>query len=954
MKQTYTHWQKNTDLYSLLLSFFFIILLALLGYLVKTDKEIGEYDRYHQKLDNLRILNYQFDNFFQRTYRYIDYDETERLDHDFEYILKYFDPVETKEEFGDRIYVQIENIKMQYADKKFLFEDFKALNARVTNSIHFLYDLRKTLEKKLINDTGKKMLLDNSFFLISQIIMDLPFDKKRLVKDLKELDGYKTDYPEFAYFAQHGKQFLKDVERIRELKNKVARIPLLESINTLLEDLSRKYTSKRYQQRLIAFSLFAFAFVILALLIYSYRRIRKNTKELEAFRYAIEKSDNAILLTDPDRKIEYVNEAFESMTGYRKEEVLNQTPKILQSNLLSESFYEEMNATLDKGEIWQGELINRRKDGSLLYEKASIIPIFIDGELVQYLAIKLDITEYKEQQSRLKQASAVYEMIGDGILVTNKDKRIISVNPAFEKMFGYSKNELLGQEPMVIRTLKEDAYFYRQMWDNLLTHDRWSGKLHNQTKDGTVLPVWLTLTIVRDEKGEIENFIAIYTNLQEIIATQERAEYLAYHDSLTGLPNRAYFDLRIKDILSVAKAAQKEVAILFLDLDRFKVINDTLGHSVGDGMLVELAKRIEKLFDDDVLFARMGGDEFVITFMLKEGRDEVKQMAEKILSVIREPVHVYDYYLNTTASIGIALYPEDATEKYEIVKYADSAMYAAKEKGKDTYQFYTKQLSLDVQKRLDLEQELLNALERQELYVHYQPQYLLRSGEIKGAEALLRWKSKILGEVAPDQFIYIAEETGMIVKIGYFIFEEACRTFQEWKEKGYGIERISVNISAVQFREEYFLERLKEIMDRYGVDAGSIEIEITERFIMEYSTTNMTILEDLRRLGCRISIDDFGTGYSSMSYMKQLPLDTIKIDKSFIMDLPDNIHDAEVSKAIIALSKSLGYEVVAEGIENARQESFLLEHGCDIGQGYYFAKPMDAAAFSDFLKKKSI
>ena len=954
MKHSSSHWQKNTDRYSLLLSFFFIILLILLGYLFKTDREIDAYDRYHQKLETLRILNYQFDNFFQRTYRYIDYDDTERLSHEFEMVLGYFNPIEVKSEFGESVYVQVENIKMQYADKKFYFEDFKALNARVTNSIHFLYDLRKTLEKRLIKDTKKKMLVDNSFFLISQILMDLPFDKKRLVSDLKELDSYKAEYPEFAYFSQHGKQFLENVKKIKEIKNKVAGIPLLESINHLLTELSTEYKTKRYQQRLIAFSLFVFAFVILALLIYSYRRIRKNTKELQAFRYAIEKSDNAILLTDPERNIEYVNEAFEKMTGYKKEEVLNKTPEVLKSHLLSDAFYREMNETLSRGEIWQGELINRRKDGSLLYEKASIIPIFIDGELVQYLAIKLDITEYKEQQLRLKQASAVYEMIGDGILVTDKHKRIISVNPAFEKMFGYSKEELMGKEPMVIRTLKEDTYFYHQMWDNLLAHDRWSGKLHNQTKDGAVLPVWLTLTLVRDEKGEIENFIAIYTNLQEIIATQERAEYLAYHDSLTGLPNRAYFDLRIKDILNIAKVAQKQVAILFLDLDRFKVINDTLGHSVGDGMLVELAKRMDKMFDDDVLFARMGGDEFVITFTVKEGKEEVKRIAERILSVIREPVHVYDYYLNTTASIGIAVFPDDAKEKHEILKYADSAMYAAKEKGKDTYQFYTRQLSLDVQKRLDLEQELLYALDREELYVHYQPQYLLKNGKVMGAEALLRWKSKTLGDVAPDQFIYIAEETGLIVKIGYFVFEEACRTFRKWLDAGYDVERIAVNISAVQFREESFLQRLQEILEQYGVNAGSIEIEITERFIMEYSTTNMTILEDLRRLGCRISIDDFGTGYSSMSYMKQLPLDTIKIDRSFIMDLPDNTHDAEVSKAIIALSKSLGYEVVAEGIENEEQETFLREHGCDIGQGYYFARPMDETAFLEFLKKKSI
>ena len=608
-----------------------------------------------------------------------------------------------------------------------------------------------------------------------------------------------------------------------------------------------------------------------------------------------------------------------------------------------------MNDTLEKGEVWHGELVNKRKDGALLYEKATITPIFIDGDLVQYLAVELDITEYKEQQQRLKQAAAVYETIGDGIIVTDNEKRIIAVNPAFIEMFGYTREELLGQEPMVIKTLQEDVYFYRQMWDQLLDRDRWSGKLHNQTKDGTVLPIWLTLTVVRNDKGEIENFIGIYTNLQEIMAVQERAEYLAYHDSLTGLPNRAYFDLRIVDILEIAHREKRQVAILFLDLDRFKVINDTLGHSVGDGMLIELSRRMEALFDKDVLFARMGGDEFVITFLVKRGREEVSMVAERILTVIREPVHVHDYYLNTTASIGIALYPDDAQEKHEIIKYADSAMYAAKEKGKDTYQFYTKQLSLNVQARLDIEQELLHAIEREELYVCYQPQYSLATKKIVGAEALLRWRSGLLGDVSPDAFISIAEETGMIVKIGYFVFEESCKTFKYWKERGEGIERISVNVSAVQFRESSFVTRIKEILERTEVDADAIEIEITERFIMEYSTANMTVLEDLRKLGCRISIDDFGTGYSSMSYMKQLPLDTVKIDRSFIMELPENTHDAEVSKAIIVLSKSLGYEVVAEGIENEAQENFLREQGCDTGQGYYFSRPLPKDDFLVFL-----
>ena len=955
MKSVLRGWQRRTDFFSILLGFFFLVLIALFLYLARIDKDIEHYDAYHYQLTKMRLLDYRFNTFFSRSYRFIDYDETVRLERDFEKSVSFLKTRDIQREFGKNIYARIEEVEELYTIKKEALEDFKALNARVTHSIYFLFDLMKKMEETVLRkDEKKRRLADDIFFTVSQILMDLPYDKSLFRQRLSQLEKFDDIDKKLYAFVRHGKQFLKDTEEIGKIKQKVSQIPLQKHLNGILKTLQEQYRQNRYWQKLIAFSLFLFAFVILSLLIVSYRRIRTNTRELQAFRYAIENSDNAIVLTNPKREIVYVNEAFEKRSGYTKEEVLGENPNILKSDLLSESFYKELNETLERGEIWQGELINRRKDGSLLYEKASIIPIYIDGELVQYLAVKLDITEYKEQQIRLKQAAAVYEMIGDGILVTDKEKRILAVNPAFEKMFGYTEEELVGKEPMLVRTLKEDAYFYRQMWDTLLANDRWAGKIHNQTKDGTVLPIWLTLTIVRDEHGEIENFIAIYTNLQEIIETQERAEYLAYHDSLTGLPNRAYFDLRINDILSVAKTQKQQVAVLFLDLDRFKVINDTLGHSVGDAMLVELAKRMHSLFREDVLFARMGGDEFVVTCIVKHGKDEVAAMAEKILATIREPIFVYDYYLNTTASIGIALFPDDGQEKYQIVKYADSAMYAAKEKGKDTYHFYNKQLSLDVQTRLGLEQELLHAIEEEELYLHFQPQYDLQTKRTVGAEVLLRWHSKVLGDVSPERFISIAEETGVIIKIGYYLFEEACKAFKRWERDGCAPERIAVNISAVQFRDDRFLETIEDILKRTEMAAEVIEIEITERFIMEYSKANMTILEDLRDIGCRISIDDFGTGYSSLSYMKRLPLDAIKIDRSFVTDLPENTHDTEVTRAIIALSKSLGYQVVAEGIENEDQEAFLLESGCDIGQGYYYAKPMDEEAFVAFLKEKNI
>ncbi len=945
--------QKHTDRFSLLLGFFFLLLLILFIYLMKIDRDIKHYDSYRHTLEEMRLDDKQIDTFLIKTFHYIDYDETIKVEQHFEQKLSLLKTYSKKDTFLSELIPRIEKVAVLYEEKRRYLEDFKALNARITNSIHIMFDLRKTIEQEIIDDPQTETLIDTVFFSVSQVLMGIPYDEGEIQKRINLLAARVSQKRQLTYFVQHSRHFLRDVKEIESIREKVNAVPLFNEINALINTIESDYTTRLLQQKLIALYLFIFALIILTLLIFTYRRIRKYTKELQAFRVAIEKSDNAIMITNRNREIEYVNHAFEEITGYTQDEVKGKNPNILKSGEMPPEIYKEMNEVLERGDIWQGELINRRKNGEIFYEKSSIIPVIIDGELVEYLAIKLDVTAYKKQQKQLNLAGMVYDIIGDGVIVTDKEKRIISVNPAFCDMFGYTAEELIGKEPMVIRTLKEDDYFYRRMWDQLLAKDRWSGKLHNQTKDGKVLPVWLTLAIVRNEAGEIENFIAIYTNLEEIIATQERAEYLAYHDSLTGLPNRAYFDLRVGDALEFSRISQDQIALFFLDLDRFKVINDTLGHAVGDEMLKVLSKRILNMLDDGTLFARTGGDEFVILHVVKHGRDEAAALAEKILSAVREPIEVHDYRLNISVSIGIAIFPDDAKEKHELLRYADSAMYAAKEKGKDTYQFYNRALSLAIQTRLNIEQELVYALERHEMKLHYQPKYLLEDGSVSGVEALLRWHSISLGPISPAAFISIAEETGMIVQIGYFVFEEACKAFMRWRKEGLSLESIAVNVSAVQFRDEHFMENIAEILQRTGMPAEAIEVEITERFIMEYSSSNMTVLEELRALGCVISIDDFGTGYSSMSYLKQLPIDIIKIDRSFISDIPQSEHDEEVTRAIIVLAHSLGYKVVAEGIETVDQERFLKDQGAEMGQGFYFAKPMDEVQLLAFLQEKN-
>jgi diguanylate cyclase (GGDEF)-like protein len=436
--------------------------------------------------------------------------------------------------------------------------------------------------------------------------------------------------------------------------------------------------------------------------------------------------------------------------------------------------------------------------------------------------------------------------------------------------------------------------------------------------------------------------VLIYSYLR-ILKQKEEMHHLAYHDYLTNLPNRLQFEAYIDDLLLQEKRRTellKPFILLFIDLDRFKVINDTLGHDVGDEIIITIAKRLKEFLGEQSFIARLGGDEFIA--LLDEPRhvELIEMILEELMVEIRQPILVREYSLNMTTSIGVVRYPEDAEDKQKLLRYADSAMYHAKDKGKDTYAFYNRQLSVDMHRRLQIEQELIHALHNEEFSLVFQPQYALDSGAITGVEALVRWESEWLGVISPEEFISIAEDTGLIIELGYYIFKEACIAYMAWRERGVDVGLIAINISSVQLRQHDAFEAFLKIIKETGIDPHAIEFEITERYIMDYTIEKLTILDRLREIGCQISIDDFGTGYSSMSYLKRLDIDTIKIDKSFILELPNNKHDVEVSKAIIVLSQTLGYKVIAEGVETKEQEELLRAYRCDMGQGYYFSKPL--------------
>ena len=539
----------------------------------------------------------------------------------------------------------------------------------------------------------------------------------------------------------------------------------------------------------------------------------------------------------------------------------------------------------------------------------------------------------------------------DNSIVITDTKRIITyVNEAFEKISGYEAKDILGKEPNFFKSGMTKDEIYQDMNQKLSHGQKWEGTLINKKKSGLIYYEKASIAPLFFNE-QLEGFLAIKLDITDIMESQKKIEFFAYYDQLTGLPNRIKLQEVLFDMIKVAQKNQTRIAMIIADLDRFKDINDALGHPMGDKLLSIIALRLKNITQNKAFLARIGGDEFVILMECIDDDTAVIDMSLMVIDNIKTPISIDNYTLSTNVSLGISLYPDDAKNVLDMVKNADSAMYEAKSRGGNKYQFFTAALVEKIQKRLAYENAMRYALRRGEFSLVFQPQYSLQTKKTRGVEALVRWNSKEFGQVPPSIFIPIAEESGVIIPLGEWIFTEACKTFVEWKKYNIEIETIAINLSCIQFRQENLIKTLQSIVEKTGIDARCIELEITEGYIMESTEKNMKILEELVKIGFKISIDDFGTGYSSMGYLKMLPLDTLKIDKSFVDNIPQDYNNVAITQAILALAKSLNFNVVAEGIENQEQEDFLSLNGCDMGQGFLFAKPMDSTSFISFARQ---
>jgi diguanylate cyclase (GGDEF)-like protein/PAS domain S-box-containing protein len=600
-------------------------------------------------------------------------------------------------------------------------------------------------------------------------------------------------------------------------------------------------------------------------------------------------------------------------------------------------------------------------DGEVRWIASSKVPL-IDaaGTIFGLVGVNRDVTERKRMERELTVSEqtlrATFTQARAGITVISLDLQYLDVNEQYCDIVGYSRDELLGgmklTEVCVPESVEETTHACRR----LVVGDIHSDSREQRLKRKNRTLVWVTsaISLVRDSDGKAKHFVSVTQDISGTKLAEARLVQLAHFDTLTGLPNRTLFNQKVRESLEHARSSQWRTGVMFIDVDRFKNVNDTLGHIEGDKLLQQIAARLSGAVRRGDSVGRLGGDEFAVVLTDLAAIEDAATVAQKIVGSFSAPFQLGDSEIYVSASIGIALHPDHATDQDTLIRNADAAMYEAKKRGRNGYQFYTPELNARAVELLTFESDLRRALERQEFVLHYQPKCSVATGEITGLEALLRWEHPVKGLVSPRDFIPLLEETGLIVPVGEWVFESVCRQIGEWRRRKMNVVPISINISARQFTSLQVGENLRRILQRCRTDPGLLELELTESALMVSIQEAIRTLEALKLLGLSLSIDDFGTGYSSLSYLKRFPLDTLKIDRSFVKDIPEDKDDCAITLAVISMAHRLGLSVVAEGVETVEQVEFLRQHGCDQLQGFHLAKPMAAEVCERWMNARRV
>ncbi|MBK7000454.1 MAG: EAL domain-containing protein [Rhodoferax sp.] len=673
--------------------------------------------------------------------------------------------------------------------------------------------------------------------------------------------------------------------------------------------------------------------------------IRASEQRLQSI---MNHSVSIVVLKNATGRYEFVNHRFEEIFGIKAEDAIGKTDHQIFSTQVAKLLRDHDLETMRL--LTPFETLDEMVIGERQFWLQSIrFPIYDNDGAVHSICTQAnDVTQKRHAQEQLRLAAKVFDRAGEAITITDAQGMIITVNDAFTKITGYTLTEVIGKNPRILQSGKHSKDFYAQMWRGLTEHGSWQGEILNRRKNGDIYPEWLTINSVRNEEGHVTNYVAIFSDITAIKSSQRRIEFMATHDTLTGIPNRSLLLDRLQHALSLAKRKKEKIAVVFIDLDNFKTINDSLGHEIGDKLLKLAAERLQQCVRDSDTLARLGGDEFV-AILIDVELTEVEAVAIRIVEYLSASFRINDQNLFVSASVGISLFPDDGIDSVSLLKNADTAMYRAKELGRNQYQFFSEDMKIVALQRLTHETAMRQGLDAGNFRMVYQPQIGLGSGKIIGAEALLRWRDPHLGEISPVVFIPVAEKAGLMNRLGEMVFNMVLAQISAWRKAELQVPRISINVSVEQFRDTEFAARVLAWAQSHDVPLSEIAIEITENVLAERIETVGIMLHQLEKHGATISIDDFGTGYSSLSYLKRLPIHELKVDRSFVDGLTDDAEDCAISKAIIDMAHALGMTVVAEGVETAGQRDVLIRLGCEVAQGYFYHRPLPVQEFAKLL-----